>query len=248
MSRAATADGPVPLADVLPNLTKRFSEWTPADHAAHDERIRRENAESADRNRLMRLDSLGRKLGSRYHPARTGLDRFQTYHPAQTPVLDQLRAITPTVREFVTAGRGLIFYGAVGTGKDFLLASMLYAAVQADVRADWSNGLEVFRTFRDAMDDRRGEPERDIIARLVEPEVLGLSDPLPPVGETSAWRTETLYRVLDARYREGRPTWVTINVKSPAEADAKLTSPVFDRLQHGAELVKCFWPSFRERK
>ena len=203
--------------------------------------------DEAERKARLAVMDLATKLGQRYHPSKTSLEAYEVYHPAQGPVLERLRAIVPTVREFVEQGRGLIFYGAVGTGKDHLLAAMLYAAVRAGVRADWSNGLEVFRVFRDAMGDDRGESEREILDRFARPGLLGLSDPLPPVGESSAWRTETLYRVLDARYRDGKPTWVTMNVKSPAEADAKLTSPVFDRLQHGAEMVKCFWPSFRER-
>jgi hypothetical protein len=56
-----------------------------------------------------------------------------------------------------------------------------------------------------------------------------------------------LYRVLDRRYREVKPTWVTINAEDADDAKAKLGAPIFDRLKDNAELVPCFWPSFRER-
>jgi DNA replication protein DnaC len=231
--------------DVFTRLRKR-ADGAPTPEENEAQRKESE-AKQAERETLIRVGDLARKLGRRYHPDLTSLDSFQVYHKSQEEVLNRLRSIVPSVAEFVKAGRGIIFYGSVGTGKDFLLAAMLYAAVRAGVRVEWVNGLEIFRVFRDAMDDRHGESEREIMDRFRQPALLGLSDPLPPVGETSAWRTETLYRILDARYRDGQPIWATMNVVSPDEADKKLSSPVFDRLRHGAELVKCFWPSFRER-
>ena len=232
-------------AVLFPDLARKILARTNAadspQAALELEERRREAAEQ-----LRSIQALAQRLGARYAPDQVSLEDFVNYHAGQAAVLKQVKAIAGRVREFVEAGRGLVLYGSVGTGKDYLLAALLYAALESGLSADWVNGLEVFRAFRDAM--TTDEQERAVLARFTKPAVLGMSDPLPPLGESNAWRTETLYRVLDARYREGRPTWVTVNVLSPEDADAKLSAPVFDRLRHDAELVKCFWPSYRERK
>jgi hypothetical protein len=77
---------------------------------------------------------------------------------------------------------------------------------------------------------------------------LAISDPIPPVGEPTAWNLGQLYRLLDRRYRDLKQTWVTLNALSIEDADAKLSAPMFDRLREDAELFACFWPSFRERR
>ena len=241
---ATTPPGTGNFAELFPDLAKRIEErqqWAERNGAAREanDRHRRE-VETAES-----VAKLARRLGARYSPDRVSLDRFETHHPAQPPVLARVRAIALGVGEFVASGRGLVLYGSVGTGKDHLLAALLYAASAAGLSADWTNGLEMLGIFRDAMGS--DELEGSLIARFAGPAVLGIRDPLPPVGESSSWRTETLYRVLDARYRRMRPTWMTLNVISIDEADRALSAPVFDRLRDDAELLRCFWPSYRER-
>jgi len=195
-----------------------------------------------------RMIHLAGRLGKRYHPTLASLDTFKVYHKAQQPALDALRAFAAGVKGAVEAGRGLVIYGTVGTGKDHLLAAVLYAAVRAGFSASWVNGQDIFGRFRDAMDS--GESEAGVIREMADHAVLGISDPIPPVVDPSkpgAWRAELLYRVLDARYRQCKPTWVSLNAMSAEDADAKLSAPVFDRLRDDAALVPCFWPSYRER-
>lgn len=177
-------------------------------------------------------------LGARYSPERCALESFQVGNAKQQAAIDRLKAFD------VASGRGLVLYGTVGTGKDHLLAAMLYRACRAGKPAGWINGPELFGRFRDGFDSEA--KEETILARFVRPAVLGISDPVPQVGDASSWRTEILYRVIELRYRELKPTWMTINAISPDDADAKLSAPNFDRLRDDAELIPCFWPSYRE--
>ncbi len=204
------------------------------------------DAEAAERNRQTLKDAnrLSGDLGLRYSRTRCSLESYRVYDPAQKPVLERLHRIIPTIADFASKGGGLLFFGPVGTGKDHLLAAMLHAAAAEGVVCRWVNGQEVFGAFRDRIDS--GKRDEDHFREMVEPTVLGISDPLPPVGHLGAWDTANLYRLLDRRYRALRPTWVTINVSKPEEADAALSSPVFDRLQDNAELIPCFWPSHRK--
>src|SRR5262245_15360443 len=101
-----------------------------------------------------------------------------------------------------------------------------------------------------ALRDRMGEDrmEAKMFRDLSRPQILAISDPVPPAGELKAWRVECLYRLIDRRYRQLKSTWMTINATSPEDAEQNLSSPVWDRLQELAVLVPCFWPSYRERK
>jgi len=185
------------------------------------------------------------KLGKRYWPKRASLETYRVYDERQRIPLSRLQSVAAELSP-ETGGRGLVIYGTIGTGKDHLLAAMLYRAIRAGLTCSWSNGLEIFASLRDVMDTDRGEAS--VMKQFTGPQVLGISDPVPPAeGKLTTWRAEVLVRIIDARYRELRPTWITMNGDSVADLKRKLTSPVFDRLQQDAEFVPCFWSSFRGR-
>jgi DNA replication protein DnaC len=188
---------------------------------------------------------LAARLGRRYAPDRATLEGFEVYHRDQRPVLGRLREIRAELPGWLEGGRGLVFYGTVGTGKDHLLAAMLYAAARAGLSCRWENGQDLHARFRDQV--KADGREEDVLAPLVAPQVLAVSDPTPPAGQLTPWNQLQLYRLFDRRYRALRSTWVTLNASSVSDADAQLSEPVFDRLRHGAELLPCFWPSYRER-
>lgn len=186
---------------------------------------------------------LAAELGPRYAPSRCRLETFRVYHARQQPVVDRLIRLRGRIGELAASGAGLVLYGPVGTGKDHLLAALLYAACGIGLRCRWLNGQDSYGALRDRMDS--GASEEEFFGALANPDVLAISDPIPPVGEPSAWNTAALYRLLDRRYRLLRPTWCALNATSADDADAKLSSPVWDRLREAAELVPCFWPSYR---
>lgn len=202
-------------------------------------------ADEATRKRAAAVRELAVRLGRRYAPDRATLANYRVQFREQSDVLNLL---TPVALDPATAGN-IVLYGSVGTGKDHLLAALLYAAAKVGLSAAWVNGQEVYSRFRDAMDTKTSEAS--LMADFVRPDVLGISDPIPPVvdpNKPAAWRTELLFRVLDARYRDMKATWVTCNAEDPKDAVAKLSEPVFDRLKDGAVLVPCFWPSYRGEK
>ena len=230
--------GPVSGTDPLRATLERLRNRPPApaevngDDAA--ERARREQA-------VLRL---AHQLGPRYAPGRVQPDGFELYHPDQGVALAAVKAFADGITARVEAGDGLLLHGPVGTGKDRLLAWLLYRAAWSGYAAAWVNGQTLFAESRDAMDTGRRESE--FLAHWTAPRVLGISDPLPPAGAPSAWNLTLLGRLLDERYRALRPTWFTLNVAGSGEAERKLSAPVFDRIIDGAEVVPCFWPSYRK--
>lgn len=226
------------------SLAKSFSRLRPATPDQAEEMSKHEQAR-AERDKLLAVDALERSMGKRYSERATDLGNYQIYHAEQKNVLVRIKDFLDDLEAHVQLGHGLMFFGPVGTGKDHLLAACLYVAVRHGMTCHRVNGQDFYGSFRDAMDGKVSES--DVLRPLIEPQILAISDPIPPIGEPTAWNTMQLYRLLDRRYCNTKPTWVSLNAPSPAEAEAKLSSPVFDRLRHGAEIIKCFWPSFRQR-
>jgi DNA replication protein DnaC len=204
---------------------------------AREERDAERAAIRADRERYERFKELKRSAGDRYRFCT--LENFETARPQQGKVIkalyDYLDADFPG---------SVILYGPVGTGKDHLAFAVCFAAVKSGRTVKWINGQNFFGTVRDAMDTDRSESS--IIADLVRPNLLCLSDPLPPVGALTQHQATMLYRLVDARYSKGVPTICTVNVASDTEADERMGAATWDRLCHDAYKIACNWPTYRK--
>jgi DNA replication protein DnaC len=230
---------------------RRREEWVAEQRRRHEEWVAEQEKQKRDRQieeaRLEREEQklrLINKLGARYSPERTCLDTFQIYDPRQKPMLAKVRELD--LKSMTEEGRGLIFYGSVGTGKDYVLAGLVYRAFELGLSCDWLSGQEFYGGMRDLMGTRSRESA--FFETFDSPDILAISDLVPPVGELSEWNTSQLYRLIDRRYRLLKPTWLTLNVADMGEADSVLSAPTLDRLQHGAVVIPFPWKSFRERK
>jgi DNA replication protein DnaC len=211
-----------------------------------DEEVAARERDEKQRAGAALVAALAMKHGRRYGPQRCALAAFEIYHHNQKVAVESVAALLARIERVVAAGESIVFFGPVGTGKDYLLAALLYGAARAGHSVSWENGQEVFGGFRDRIDDK--ESDESVFRALCRPDVLGISDPIPPLGNLGAWDVGNLYRIIDRRYCNLKPTWVSLNASSAEEAEAKLSAPVFDRLRHNATLLPCFWPSYRERK
>ncbi len=215
--------------------TTRFSDF---DSASDDEK----------RQRGRRWSFVVEDIGERYAECRVG--NFDQ-HGTEDEKIAQCRAITEikqygeSVVENVAAGVNVVMFGPPGTGKDHLLTALMWQACKFGFSVTWRNGVDLFAECRDAIDS--AESERSLLSKFVAPDILAISDPVPPWGELSQFQASFLFRVLDKRYRMLKPVWITGNFRDGEDAKARLGAQVRDRLRHGGVAVNCNWQSFRKR-
>jgi DNA replication protein DnaC len=202
-------------------------------------------------------------VGVRYKDAR--LNNYICQHPGQQNTIDALQDYSNAFPAHCDNGEGIILFGPVGTGKDHLLVGLAHDVIGQhctgrveknhryfgmidlvpSINLAWIDGMGFFSGLRAGMDSKQFN-EGDYLESLIGPSILILSDPVPPRGILTEYQSAMLFRVIDGRYRECKPTWVTMNVASPAEASERMGAQIVDRLKHGALCIHCNWPSFRQ--
>lgn len=212
------------------------------------ERQQREQCETEAEQRAQVALKLSRwrdvvvSVGRRYENAK--LSTFEATCEQQRSVLESLAEFAANVGEAISAGKNLVLYGPRGTGKDHLLVAMLRAVIADGWTVAWRDGQSLYGECRDAIG--REASESQFFSQFTKPSVFAISDPTPPLGDvTSDWQLATLFRIIDRRYRDMKPTWVTINAASAEEAQKRIAPNIIDRLSHGALVLRCNWQSYR---
>jgi len=220
------------------------NDFDPADAERLLAIARTEQEKRDNRERQIRLRKFNETIGARFADAT--LDNYAATLPEQVKVASSIKGYAGSAKEHIGAGDGIVLFGNAGTGKTHLLAAVCKDTIQAGFTVGWHNGQDVFARCRDAIDLH--VPEKDIVDELTEPDVLVLDDLLPPGGTLTPYQAGILYRVIDTRYRNRKPTMVTMNVADGTEAEQGMGVQIVDRLRDGALTLFCNWPSYRKVK
>lgn len=228
----------------MDELSRSMPQLTP-------EQLQRREAEIAererDREKYARADrwlAFVRERGERYRDCR--LQNFERTTEKQAAAVHLLTGYCESIGDRIADGEGIVLYGPKGTGKDHLLVAVCRAAFAAGKHLVWQNGMDLFGDIRDRMDS--GDSERALVNRLVAPDVLYLSDPVPPLGNLSDFQSSMIFRILDGRYSRRKPTWCSVNVSKGSELETRMGAQNVDRLRDGALAIHCDWPSYREAR
>lgn len=195
----------------------------------------------------VRRHRLKHQLGRRYAScslANFAIDSKPDVAATQRRVVAKLQGYVQDMTQKLAEGTNIVLFGPVGTGKDHLLAALLLESVQ-HVDATWVNGLDLFAHLAKSFGKA---PDTDLLTPLLSADLLAISDPVPPQGELHDWQMSFLFRLLDSRYRNCKPTWVTINARDGEHAEELLGVQIVDRLRHGAVTVACHWESYRKSR
>lgn len=186
--------------------------------------------------------------GCRLETFRIGPDWPKEATDQAKSVLSRLGKISGSIREAVRSGVGLVLCGAPGVGKDHLAAGMMWEALGAGLTCKWTNGGKFAALAMDQFSDNR-QLDRLWLEDWTKPDVLTISDPdgNRQQGLTDHVR-DTLYKVVDARVRDGKPTWITINGSDAKVWVERLGARTWDRLVNKAWVLHCNWPGHRKMR
>ena len=124
-------------------------------------------------------------------------------------IVTQVRAYVRDVHPNLDEGRGIWFYGDVGTGKTTLAMLVSKAALEAGRTVAIYSTPRLLAFIRNAIDSEEGV--LDLIDRLTSVDLLHLDD-LGAERQTD-WVLEQLYSIVNARYEDQKAIVVTTNLQ-----------------------------------
>lgn len=108
-------------------------------------------------------------------------------------------------REFKGIGKGLMFYGSVGTGKTYLASCVANALIDQCIPCLVTNFSRIVNTLQGTFDGRQ-----QYIDSLNDFDLLVIDD--FAAERNTEYVNEMIYNIIDSRYRAGKPLIVTTNI------------------------------------
>lgn len=146
--------------------------------------------------------------------------------------VSKAQAFCRDIRGNLDAGRGLMLYGDVGTGKTTLAMLVSRAALEAQRSVAIYSAPRLVNAIRRTYDDSATMTDEDLIERLISVDLLHIDD--LGAEHTNEWVVEQLYAIVNGRYEAERSLVVTANVKpgsggEPADVDVQLREHLGER-------------------
>lgn len=144
--------------------------------------------------------------------------------------------------QFRKEGKGLLFYGEVGTGKSHFAACIANRLIDEDRRVLMTN----FSTIVNKLQERF-EGRQEYIDSLMKYDLLILDD--LGAERSTDYMQEQIYNIIDARYRSGLPMIITTNLtgnelKNPSDIG---NARIYDRILEKCHPVKVDGQSIRRQ-
>ena len=126
------------------------------------------------------------------------------------PVVSMVRRYVRGLDEALAQGRGLWFFGGVGTGKTTLAMLVSREALRAGHTVAIYSLPRLLAEIRSTFDDETPGAYSDFLARLASVDLLHVDD--LGAEKTSPWVLEQLYSIVNDRYEAERAIIITTNL------------------------------------
>lgn len=157
------------------------------------------------------------------------------------------RYLTATVKRPESLTDSLYLTGPRGTGKTHMAAAMireimLSKSPQRNTSIEWASAVDLLLKIRGSFQGGSDVSEEEIIDTYSICNLLVLDD--LGAEKTTEWSLQTLYTIIDRRYREERQTIITSNLSLDELAD-KLDDRIASRLSELCRVVVLTGPDRR---
>ena len=213
-------------------ITNPFDNMTPEEIAAHDEEIKRQEAEQEKRERIERYKKSG--VPERYYTE--SLDTYQVTNEMQKTAA---QAIGEFLREIKCgAFRTLVLIGTAGTGKTHLACGMV-----REYGGKYATASDIVEEIRRAKSFSADQTEKQIIDNYSHVKLLVVDE----IGRGIASTDERymLYQIINARYNTRKPT-VLISNFTKADFLKYIGLAAADRLVESGDIVEMNGESYRK--
>jgi DNA replication protein DnaC len=196
--------------------------------------------------------SLARKLGDALIPKRflsRSLDNYQTDHDEQRRALKFCRHYVATFDQIRETGRCMVLIGKPGTGKTHLGVAMANELLhKTSSSAVYRTVGSVLQAIRGTYDRHSERTEGDILASLINPDLLVLDEIGVSKEQPSDFELTTLFAIINGRYEREAPTVIISNLQAD-ELGRAMGDRCVDRLREGGLIVVPFeWESQRGKE
>ena len=151
--------------------------------------------------------------------------RFSNDDRQNARLSDAMKNYADKFADFKAAGKGLLLYGTVGTGKTYYAACIANELLENGVRVYMTNFATLINKIQGSF-----EGSQEYIDSLSAYSLLIIDD--LGAERNSDYMNEIVYNIIDARYRSGLPMIITTNLTRD-----ELTKPsdvararIYDRL------------------
>jgi DNA replication protein DnaC len=153
------------------------------------------------------------------------------------PQVQVVRRFVRQIDENLDTGRGLWFYGSVGTGKTTLAMLVSRAALDAGRSVAIYSLPRLLAEIRATFESDSEGSYVDLLDRLAAVDLLHVDD----VGaeRTSDWVLEQLYAIVNARYEDERSVTITTNLERD-ELVEQIKERTVSRLEEMCTLVPLY--------
>ena len=213
-------------------ITNPFDNMTPEEIAAHDEEIKRQEAEQEKRERIERYKKSG--VPERYYT-----ESLYTYQVTNEMQKTAAQAIGEFLREIKCgAFRTLVLIGTAGTGKTHLACGMV-----REYGGKYAIAPDIVEEIRRAKSFSADQTEKQIIDNYSHVKLLVVDE----IGRGIAATDEKymLYQIINARYNTRKPT-VLISNFTKADFLKYIGVAAADRLVESGDIVEMNGESFRK--
>ena len=158
--------------------------------------------------------AIRRRMLAERIPEKNRTCTFERDQSPQSPASTVCRRYVQSWPEMEREGMGILLFGDVGTGKTYYACCIANELLDQDVRVCVTNFPEIIARMQNL------DNAADYLDELRDYRLLCIDD--LGVERDTSYALEQVYKVIDARYRSGRPTVITTNLSLKQMQEAPL--------------------------